>query len=194
MDRKIIFNTIYKNRNLIICCAVLIFGCAFGISVLKLLPQNICGNLYSILSKKTNDFESVFLNNFCFPAIIFTSVFLSGFSLLGKFSALFSVFINGVFFSFTNGINYMFLGAENFISSVVLYFTLTVYYGFMLIILTENAIHTSDCLKKCVNYKDEEKPHYKAKNLYVKYIGFTVILAIFSTFSAYISIILQSVL
>lgn len=194
MDRKMIFNMVYKNRNLIMCCAVLIFGCVFGISVLKLLPESVSGNLFSILSRNTNDFGSIFFNNFSFPAIIFTAVFLSGFSLLGRLSSLFSVFTNGAVFSFVNGMNYMFLGAENFVNSVVLYVILTVYYEFMLIILAENAIFASDCIKKCINSKNEEKPHYNAKKITVKYIGFTVILAVFSAFSAYISIILRSVL
>ncbi len=194
MDRKIIFGEVYKNKILILCCAVLITGSVFGISVLRLLPENIATNIYAFLSRETSGFFNLFLNNFCFPAAVLTAVYFAGFSLLGNFTVHFIMFMYGIFYTFINGINYMFCGAEYFINSVIIYFTLMLYYGFMLIIFGENAVYSSNIIKNCLKNTNPEKSHYKAKKLTVKFISFTAVLAFFSLFSAYISVILQQVL
>ncbi|MBR5310017.1 MAG: hypothetical protein IKU42_02695 [Oscillospiraceae bacterium] len=194
MDRKEIFDTILKNRILILCCAMLIFGALFGICVLKILPETVCKNLFLFLSQKNENFINLFLNGFCFPATVLTAIYLSGFGLFGRFTALSALFINGVFYAFENGINYMFFGIGFFTKSMVTYFTSTLFIGFMLIIMAENAFYSSRLLSIIVEYNNAEKPHFKAKNLNIKYFTFTIVFALFSAFSAYISVILQKIL
>lgn len=194
MDIKNMLNVVLKNRILIFCCAVLIGGNVFGTCVLKILPTEVCKNLFIIISHNEGGFISEFMNRFCFPAIIITAVYFAGFSIFGRFSALFSVFTYGIYYSFINGINYMFCGAEYFVKNVISYFSLLLYFGFFLILMSENAFYSSKILSDSVKTQNAEKPHFKAKNLTVKYISFTVIFAVFSAFSSYISIILQPVL
>lgn len=194
MDMKQAFNAVFKNRVLILFCAVLIFGCFFGTSVLKVLPNEVCNNLFTIISYENSGFINEFTNRFCFPAVIITFVYLAGFSVFGRFTSVFAVFTYGVYFAFLNGINYMFSGVDYFIKSLVLYFTALLFFGFFLIIMAENAFYSSKTLFDSVGNNNAEKPHFKAKNLTVKYIGFTVVFGAFSAFSSYIFIILQPVL
>lgn len=194
MDKKEAIKIIYKNRVLIMFCAVLIFGSIFGICVLKIIPEEVCENLFLISSKNTENFFGEFLNKFCFSAIMLTMVYFSGLSIVGKYTSFFAVFLNGACFSFINGINYMFAGTEYFINAVVSYFTSAFYFGFMLIIMAENSFFSSVAITEIIKSNNAEKAHFKAKNITVKYIGFTAVLALFSAFSAYISIVIQSIL
>lgn len=194
MSRKEIFDIIYKNRILILCCAVLIFGGIIGTSVLKILPENVCVNLFDFLSDDNENFNNIFMNRFCFPAVVLTAIYFSGFGIFGRFTALLALFINGAFFAFENGIKYMFFGAEYFTKIMVSYFTATLFMGFLLIIMAENAFCSSNLINLIVNSKNTEKPHFKAKNITVKFITFTAVFAVFSAFSAYISVILQKIL
>lgn len=176
------------------CCAVLVFGGIIGTSVLKILPENVIVNLFSFLNNENENFKSIFMNRFCFPAVILMVIYFSGFGLLGRFTALFAMFINGAFFAFENGLKYMFFGAEYFSKSMVSYFTATIFMFFLLLIMTENAICSSSLLNMIINNKNAEKPHFKAKKITVKFVAFTSAFAVFSAFSAYILTIFQKFL
>lgn len=189
-DRKIIFNMIYKNRFLILSCAVLIAGTIFGTSMLSFLPENISRNLFDFVSQEPKSFLNSFLNRFCFPFILLFGIYLAGFSALGYITSLTAVFINGAFFGFENGLNYMFLGFDYFVNNIISYFTATLYFGFMLIIMAESSAFLSKQIISKINNKNQEISHYNAKNQTVKFITFTLIFAIFSSISAYISIII----
>ena len=65
-----------------------------------------------------------------------------------------------------------------------MFFTLTVFVDFMIIILSENAIYCSKQLIDCIAGKNTEKSHYNAKKITVKFITFTVIFAIISLISS----------
>ena len=107
MDKKVIYENIYKNRFLIISCVVLIFGTIFGTSMLKIIPEEICENFYGFVSKQSSDLFNVFINRFSFPFIILLFLYFSGTSLLGMFSALAAIFINGFFYGFGTFISFL---------------------------------------------------------------------------------------
>lgn len=194
IERKIIFDSVYKNRFLILSCAVLIVGTIFGTSMLKFLPEEIGKNLFNFVSSKTESFSGGFLNRFCFPFMMLLGIYLAGFSTLGYITALAVIFINGAFFGFENGLHYMFSGTDHIMNALISYFTATVYFGFMLIIMAESSVFSSRIISNRIKNKNAESPHYNAKNQTVKFITFTVIFAIFAALSAYISIIVQPVL
>lgn len=194
MDKKIVINALYKNRILLMLCAVLIIGGVFGISVLKIIPENICKNLFIMTSKTTENFLNEFLNKFSLSAVFLILIYSAGLSIIGKYTSVFFVFAYGIFNTFASGLNYMFFGSQNFVNSVISYFTSALYFGFMLIIMAENSFYSSLALNEAVKNNNAEKARFKAKNLTVKFIGFTAVFAIFSAFSAYISIVIQSVL
>lgn len=191
MDRKAIVDAIYKNRFLILICTVLILGTLFGIYVLKILPENICRNLYGFISENSNNFANEMLNRFSFPFIILTAEFFAGFSLLGKFTSPAATFINGVFFGFENGLKYMFLGKDFITSGVISYFTSTLYFGFFVILMAEASVCCSKQLYFSIKNSNTEKTLYNAKKQTVKFITFTLIIAVFSAFSAFISCIIR---
>ena len=58
----------------------------------------------------------------------------------------------------------------------------------------ENSIYLSRQLSKCFSNKNDEKPHYNAKNLTVKFIGFTAVFAIICLISAVFYKFIHSVL
>ena len=65
---------------------------------------------------------------------------------------------------------------------------------FILLIMSENSIRSSLQLLNCVSDKYDEKTHYNAKNLTVKFIGFTVIFVIICLISSVFYKFIQSVL
>ena len=194
MDKKVIYENIYKNRFLIISCVVLVFGTIFGTSMLKIIPEEICENFYGFVSKQSLDLFNVFINRFSLPFIILLFLYFSGTSLLGMFSALAAVFISGFFFGFENSINYKFSGMDYVINSLVIYFTSAVFMNFMIIVMAENSIFSSKQLHNIISNKNPEKSHYNAKKLSVKFITFTVFAALISLISAGFSLFIQSVL
>ena len=58
----------------------------------------------------------------------------------------------------------------------------------------ENSIYLSRQLSKCVSNKNDEKQHYNAKNLTVKFISFTAVFAVICLISAGFYKFIQSVL
>ncbi len=194
MDKKNILSNILRNKILILSCAVLVIGCIFGVSMLKFLPEATAENLFSFASQNAETFFGSFLNRFCFPFITLLFVFLAGFSAVGKFTALAALFINGVFFGFENGINYMFSGSNYILNAAISYFTATVYFGFLLIIMSEASVFASLRLSSFLKNPSAEIPHYSAKNQTVKFITFTAIFAVFAAISAYFTPILLELL
>ena len=184
MDKKTIFSTVYKNRFLFLICSMLILGTFFGTVVLKIIPENIAENLFGFVSKSSLDFKGIFINSFSFPFIIIIGIYLSGTGIFGSFTAPAILFINGFFFGFENALNYKFSGMNYIINSVIIFFTLTVFIDFMMIVLSENSIYYSKQLAACLNDKNTEKPHYNAKKITVKFVTFTVILAVVSFISS----------
>lgn len=191
IERKLVFDTAYKNRFLILSCAVLIAGTFFGTSMLKYLPENICINLYNFISQNPESFSSEFLNKICFPFFMLISIYLAGFSALGCITSLAAIFINGAFFGFENGLNYIFSGTDYIINGLISYFTATLYFSFMLIIMAESSIFLSRRISEKLKSDRTEIPHYNAKKQTVKFITFTFVFAIFSAISTYISMFIR---
>ncbi len=192
IERKFIFDLFYKNRYLILLSGVLIAGTIFGTSMLGFLPENMSQNLFGFLSRESTGFRQLFLNRFCFPFVIFISVYLCGFSIIGSFLIPAIIFIFGALYGFENALMYKFSGIDYITSAIISYFTAMLYFGFLLIILSESSVFLSRTITIQIKSKNEEKPHYNAKNQTVKFITFTLVFAIFSVFSAYISPIIQS--
>lgn len=184
MDRKVIWNALYKNRFLILSCLMLILGTFFGTSMLKIIPEELSENLFGFVSKSSSEFINIFINRFSFPFIILFGIYLSGTCILGNFTAPAAIFINGFFFGFENALNFKFTGMDHTVSALVIFFTSAVFIDFILLIMSENSIYSSRQLSKCVSNKNDEKPHYNAKNLTVKFIGFTAVFAIICLISA----------
>ena len=194
LDRKLIWNALYKNRFLILSCLMLILGTFFGTSMLKIIPEEISGNLFECISKSTSDYINIFINRFSFPFIILFGIYLSGTGILGNFTASAVIFINGFFFGFENALNFKFSGMDHTVSALVIFFTSAVFIDFILLIMSENSIYLSRQLSKCVSNKNDEKPHYNAKKLTVKFISFTAVFAVICLISAGFYKFIQSVL
>ena len=194
MDKKLIFNVVYKNRFMVISCIMLILGTLFGNSVLKIIPEEISENLFEFISKSTSDFINIFINRFSFPFIILIGIYLSGTGILGCFTAPAILFINGFFFGFENALNFKFLGMNYVVSALVVFFTSAVFIDFILLIMSENSIQSSLRLLNCVSNKNVEKTHYNTRNLTVKFISFTVIFVIICLIYTVFYKFIQSVL
>ena len=194
LDRKVIWNALYKNRFLILSCLMLILGTFFGTSMLKIIPEELSENLFGFVSKSSSEFINIFINRFSFPFIILFGIYLSGTCILGNFTAPAAIFINGFFFGFENALNFKFTGMDHVVSALVIFFTSAVFIDFILLIMSENSIYSSRQLSKCVSNKNDEKPHYNAKNLTVKFIGFTAVFAIICLISAVFYKFIHSVL
>ena len=184
MDRKTLFKRVLKNRYLILVCLILILGTYFGTCVLKIIPENIAENLFGFVSKSALDFKGVFINRFSFPFIVLIGIYLSGTGILGSLTVPLVVFINGFLFGFENALNYKFLGMNYIVNSVMIFFTLTVFLDFMIIILSENSIYSSKQLTDYITGKNTEKSHYNAKKITVKFVTFTVIFVVVSLISS----------
>ena len=163
---------------------MLILGTFFGTSMLKIIPEELSENLFGFVSKSSSEFINIFINRFSFPFIILFGIYLSGTCILGNFTAPAAIFINGFFFGFENALNFKFTGMDHVVSALVIFFTSAVFIDFILLIMSENSIYSSRQLSKCVSNKNDEKPHYNAKNLTVKFISFTAVFAIICLISA----------
>ena len=194
MERKIIFETVYKNRFLILNCLMLFLGTIFGTSMLKIIPEELSGNLFAFVSKSSSDFINIFINRFSFPFIILTGIYFSGTGIFGSFTAPAMIFISGFFFGFENALNFKFSGMDHVVSALVIFFTSVVFIDFILLIMSENSIYLSLQLSKCVSNRNDEKQHYNAKNLTVKFISFTAVFAVICLISAGFYKFIQSVL
>lgn len=192
MDKIFDLNTVLKNRFLILSCAVLILGTVFGTSMLKFLPEEVLKNLFGFLSNRPSDFMNEFINKLSFPLLILISLYFSGSGIFGSFTAPFLVFIYGAFYGFENSLNYMFYGADYIVSCMISFFTGTFFYGFAILLMSENSIFSSKSIMNCIKGKSEEKPHYNAKKQAVKLVAFTACFAIISVFSAFISLFVRS--
>lgn len=187
MSKEKIFETLRKNRYLIFSCFVLICGIVFGTAVLKYIPDELCKNIYEIISKESSDFFINFIDKFTLPFIILTALYLSGFSAAGQITAALAVFINGTIYGIKNAVNYSFMGADFLISDLLEYFTFTIYIGFLTLIMSENALASAKKILISLKSDLPEKPHYNAKKITVKYVTFTAVFAAFSAFSVFVS-------
>ncbi len=194
MDKKSILTAVIKNRFVILICFMLISGTFFGMSMLKIIPEEINKNLFGFISNSSSEFINIFLNRFSFPFIILTGIYFSGNSIFGNFTVPAIIFINGFFFGFENALNFKFLGIDHIILALIIFFTSTVFIDFVLLVMSENSIYSSRQLLKCLSNKNAENSHYNAKNITVKYIGFTVIIAIVCIISASIYKLIQPIL
>ncbi|MBQ7124218.1 MAG: hypothetical protein IJO01_06365 [Oscillospiraceae bacterium] len=192
MDRKKTFELLLKNRFLILSCVVLILGTLFGTSVLKIIPEEVCGNLFIILSEKSESFMGCFLNKFCFSFVILLGIYLSGFSIIGTVLTFSTIFINGMVYGIQNGILYMFYSSDYILSGLLSYALSTLYFGFLIIIMAESSVFSSRRILDILKNKNTEKPHYNAKNQTVKFFTFTAIFMGISVFYAYILPIIQN--
>lgn len=194
MDKKLMYNIIYKNRFLIICCVMLISGTVTGMSMLEFTATNISENLFNFISRSSSDVFNIFINRFSFPFLILLGIYFSGTSILGIYTAPLLIFINGFFFGFENALNYSYIGIEYTVNALIIFFTSTLFLDFMLLIMSENSIFTSKKLINSISNVNSEKCDYKAKKLCVKFIAFTAVFAIISLFSAYFYKFIQSIL
>lgn len=187
MSREKIFETFRKNRYLIFSCAVLICGIIFGTAVLKYIPDELCKNIYGIISKESGEFLISFIDKFTLPFIILTALYLSGFSAAGQITAALAVFADGAIYGIKTAVNYSFAGTDFLILALLEYFTFTIYIGFLILIMSENALASAK--KVFVSLKSDlpEKSHYNAKKITVKYVTFTAVFAVFSAFSVFVS-------
>ncbi len=187
MNAKKVFDTIKKNRYLIISCVILIFGIIFGTIVLKYLPDELCKNLFEITSRKSEIFYIGFIDKFTLPFIVMTALYFSGFSAAGQVTAGIALFADGAIYGVRNAVNYSFVGADFLVTALLEYFTFTIYIGFLVLIMSENAFASARKVSLSLRPETTEKPYYNAKKFTVKYITFTAIFAVFSAFSAFIS-------
>ncbi len=197
INRKQIFEIALKNRYIIILSIMLILGTVFGTSMLNILPEIICKNIFAFLSKETSDFYNNFFNIFSLSFFFLTASYLSGFSLIGSFFVPAIVFSNGIFYGFKNAVFYKFSGNEYILSSVLNLIITELFFVFLLIILSESAIFLSKSYsEKSKNQQNNppEKSHYNARNHSVKFIAFTAISVIVSVFSAYFIPIIKCLL
>lgn len=194
MDKKLIYNIIYKNRFLIICCVMLILGTVTGMSMLKFTAIDISENLFNFISRSSSDVFNIFINRFSFPFLILLGIYFSGTSILGIYTAPLLIFINGFFFGFENALNYSYIGIGYAVNALIIFFTSTLFLDFMLLIMSENSIFASQKLINSISSVNGEKCDYKAKKLCVKFIAFTAIFVIISLFSAYFYKFIQSIL
>lgn len=194
MDKRSIYKMIHQNRFLIINCAVLIIGTVFGMSMLRIVPEEIRYNYYNLVMESSTDILNLFFNRFSFSFVILIFVYLSGTSVFGIFSAPFAVFLNGFFYGFSGALNYSYSGLDYIMDSMILFFTSAVFNNFIILIMAENAIAYSEELLDSVSGKNAEKPHYKAGKLTVKFIAFTAAAAFFSVVSALFTCFIRPVL
>lgn len=194
MDKKTVFEEIYKNRFLIISCAVLIMGTFFGTSMLGFIPEEIRANLFDFISGDSREFGSVFINRFTFPFFVLLCLFLSGTSIFGEILSIITIFINGLLFGFEKALYYNYCEADYIPEAIIIFFTSTLFFEFILITASENSFFSSKKIIRAIENKNAEKPHSLARNSVVKLIAFTVVFAVISAFSAYISVILQKFL
>lgn len=194
MERKVLFRNISENRFLIISCVMLILGSVFGVSMLRIIPEEIAKNYYMLITESGFEIFNLFINRFSFSFIILLCIFLSGTSILGIFSAPAAVFINGLFIGLLNALNYRYSGMDHIINSLILFFTSAVFNNFIIILMSENAFIYSSRLIDAVANKTAEKPHYNAKKLTVKFICFTVFMGFVSLISAVFTGFIQPVL
>ncbi|MBE6899187.1 MAG: hypothetical protein E7479_00755 [Ruminococcaceae bacterium] len=194
MDKKIVIDTVIKNRFLIIICIMLVFGTIFGTSMLGYLPEEICLNIFDFISSDSENFINDFINSFSFPFLILLGLYFSGSSILGTISVPFIIFIYGAFTGFENAVKYSILGADYIVNGMILYFCGALYFGFIIIVMAESSIFSSKKLKACIKDINAEKPHYNAKKQAVKFVGFTACFAIISLISVCFTRFIQSVL
>ncbi len=184
MDKKNIYEIIYKNRFLILTCSMLILGTIFGTSMLKVMPDEFSRNLFEIVSKTSTDFMNIFINKFIFSFFILSGLFFSGTGIFGSFTVPFLILINGLLFGMENALNYNFSGMDYIFNSLINFSTSALFINFLLIIMSENSIFSSKQISKAVFENSNEKTHYNAKKITVKFITFTVIFTIISLISA----------
>lgn len=186
MDKKHIFEELYKNRWLILICTVLILGSFFGTSITDILPENICKNIFEFMSEKTESFTKEFINIFSFPFAVLFTLYLSGLSIPGYISSFVVIFIFGMINALKNSIIYMFLGSEFVIENFINFLTADIILLVMIIVMAESSFFASKKIIRCIKNTSDEKPIYNAKNNTVKLITFTAIFVIISSFSAYL--------
>ena len=197
INRKSIFENIYRNRYIAILCVILILGTIFGTGLLKVLPETVCKNIYVFLSQEPNDYYSQFLNTFSLSFILLTASYLSGFSLIGKYFVPSIVFFDGTFYGFKNSIIYKYTGTEYLFQALITLILIKFFYEFLLIIISESSVYLSKSyFDKSKSHENDtfKKTHYNTRNHNVKFIAFTAILALISAVSAYFTPIIRSLI
>ena len=188
------FEYIYKNRYLLLSCVVLLLGTVFGTSMLKIMSDEICRNIYIFISSDTDNLQNIFMNIFAFPFLTLILIFLSGTSFLGKITVPLMIFINGFVYGLKNAIFYSNSGADYITYDVISFFTSTLFFAFSLIIMSENSIVMSNMILEFIKKPNAEKPHYNAKKQYVKLATFTAVFVLISILSAQITLFIRSAL
>lgn len=192
MDKNKILSEIIKNRILICCCAVIIFGTIIGMILCDIIPEQMSENIRSFLKADKNSFSGRFFDVFSFPFTVLLMLYFCGFSLLGKINSFIILFIFGTVFGFGKSLDFSFSGAGFIFENVISFFTSAMYFIFFIIIMAESSVASSVAISKTVNGKTSEKPHYNAGKQSVKFITFTGFFLIISAISSYISILIQS--
>ena len=185
MDRRMFIDSLIKNKYLILICTVIVLGTFFGVSMLKFLPNEFEKNLFIFLSSEPKDIYNIIINKFAFPFIILFCLYFSGTSLIGNITAIIIMFLYGTVYGFQNGIFYTFGQDDHILKEVISYFSGSVFFVFLLIIMAENSFFSSIRIKNTIKKADVEKSHYNAKKQTVKFITFTVVFAAISVFSSF---------
>lgn len=192
MERKLIMNAVIKNRFLILSCLMLICGTFFGMGMIRYLPEEICKNIFNFISVFQKDYLNIFLNIFSFPFLILLALFFSGSCIFGNLTAPFLIFVFGAVEGFENSVVYMFLGENYIIYEMIYYLTGTVCFNYILIIMSENSLAAVKKLNYSIKETNSEKPYYNAKNQIVKFVAFTFVFVVISSFSAFIYVFVNS--
>ena len=185
---KKFFLTIKQNRYLIISCLILIYGITIGTFLIKFIPNDLCKNIFDLISNNSVSVKTKFFDLFIMSFSVLALEFIFGMNLCGNLINNIILFFNGIIIGICKSLNFHFLGTDFIFNSAIEYFTYTVFVEFVIIIMSESALQFSKQLRAEIN-QNTEKNGLKLKKYTVKFIAFTLITAIFSLLSAYISFV-----
>lgn len=171
-----ILTEISKNRYLLISCLMLSAGVLIGCYSVKIFPLMLKEKLFSIASFEAEDFLYSFADNFVFPFIALSALFLSGFSAAGHLTVSLEAILSGTYIGIKSSILLLNTN-EIYLKFFVLYL---IFVCFMAVILAESAFFTSSAILSSLKSSNAANMSYQAKYLSVKYIAFTLFSAVIS--------------
>ncbi len=189
MNEKI-RQTLRRNRYLLLAVSVLLLGTVIGVVALQNLPKELLEKVQTLSIMGKKDFKTIWWDRFAFSECVLFGLFISGFSLFGHGTASFLLLLYGMIYGVKNAVSYHFLGSGYLIPALAEFFSFLIFTVFCFLVMGENSFYSSELLRRIIQKKNDEKPHYNGKNQAVKLICFTVILAVFSALSSYLSLVL----
>lgn len=190
MVKNRIGKTLLKNRYLTVSCLLLLFGTILGIVALKSLPEELFQKICILVTTQKSDFFHIFCDQFIFSEILLSAVFLSGFSLSGHLTNGTTVLLSGIIYGIKNSASYTVFGSDHVISALIEFFIFYLFYVYLFLTMAECSFQQTQKLFLSALKEKDEKTHYNAKSHAVKFICFTVLLALFSVLYAYLSLLI----